>query len=100
MLGKVRPRSGSLADVSSYRIDKLVRSLAAILRRMEAAGAPREEIESLAAAFGRLFALRRDREALTAVLDALATFASDAAPADCWWRQDPVVDAASDGVPF
>jgi Ca-activated chloride channel family protein len=98
ILGRVRPRSGRLADVSSYRVHKLLRSVAAILRRMEAAGAPWEEIESLAAAFGRLFALRQDRESLAAVLDTLARFASNAALADCWWRQDPVVDAAPDGA--
>ena len=100
VLGRVRPRSGMLDNVGPYRVHRLLRSVASILRRMAAAGAPREQIESLATAFGRLYALRQDRELLAAVLESLAVFSGGTAAGDCWWRQLPAVNANPDDVPF
>jgi len=96
----VRPRSGMLDNVGPYRVHRLLRSVASILRRMAAAGAPRAQIESLATAFGRLYALRQDRELLAAVLESLAVFSGGTAAGDCWWRQLPAVNANPDDVPF
>lgn len=59
-----------------------------------------EQIKSLALAFGRLFALREDRDAFVAALDVLATFSGLTTAGDFWWRQAPEMKATADDVPI
>jgi len=86
IVAKARPKSGAIGDVKPGKVLRLLKSALALLRQLGARGAPREMIESLATAYGRLYALPADRAAIAAMLDALADIAELSTPADRWWR--------------
>jgi len=86
IVAKARPKSGALGDVKAGKVRRLLKSALAMLRQLGACGAPREMIESLATAYGRLYALPADLAAIAAMLDTLADIAELSAPGDRWWR--------------
>jgi Ca-activated chloride channel family protein len=94
ILARARPKSGAIGDVKPGKVRNLLKAALALLRELGACGAPRETIESLAAAYGRLYALPADRAAVAAMLDVLADIAELSSPAARWWRTLPV-DAGS-----
>jgi len=86
ILVKARPKSGGIGDIKAGRVRSLLKAVLALLRKLGACGAPRDMIESLATAYGRLYALPADRAAIAAMLDVLADIAGSSIPADRWWR--------------
>jgi Ca-activated chloride channel family protein len=86
ILARARPKSGAIGDVKPAKVRNLLKAVLALLREMGACGAPRETIESLATAYGRLYALPADRAAVAAMLDTLADIAELSSPAARWWR--------------
>jgi hypothetical protein len=86
ILARARPKSGAIGDVKPGKVRNLLKAVLALLREMGACGAPRETIESLATAYGRLYALPADLAAIAAMLDTLADIAELSAPGDRWWR--------------
>jgi hypothetical protein len=94
ILTKARPKSSAIGDMKARKVRGLLKSALALLRQLGACGAPRETIESLATAHGRLYALPADLAAIAAMLDTLADIAELSSPAARWWRTLPV-DAGS-----
>jgi hypothetical protein len=86
ILARARPKSGAIGDVKPGKVRNLLKAVLALLREMGACGAPRETIESLATAYGRLYALPADLAAIAAMLDTLADIAELSSPAARWWR--------------
>ena len=100
ILAKARPKSGAIDDVKPGKVRNLLKAVLALLRELGACGAPREAIESLATAYGRLYAMPTDQAAIVAMLEAIADIAELSAPPDRWWRAAPVDTSAYDDVPF
>jgi hypothetical protein len=71
-----------------------------LLRQLGACGVPRATIEALATAYGRLYALPTDRQALAAILDVLADIADPVSTITRWWHATTVDDKTFDDVPF
>jgi Ca-activated chloride channel homolog len=94
ILARARPKSGAIGDVKPGKVRNLLKAALSLLRELGVCGAPRETIESLATAYGRLYALPADRAAVAAMLDVLADIAELSSPAARWWRTLPV-DAGS-----
>jgi Ca-activated chloride channel family protein len=86
LLSKIRPRSGAVADIKPGKIRSLLKAVIALLKDLGACGAPRETIESVATAYGRLYALPTDPDAIVAMFDALADMGESASAVDRWWR--------------
>ena len=100
ILAKARPKSGAIDDVKPGKVRNLLKAVLALLRELGACGAPREAIESLATAYGRLYAMPADQLAIIAMLEAISDIAELSAPPDRWWRAAPVDTSAYDDVPF
>jgi hypothetical protein len=100
ILAKARPKSGAIGDVKPGKVRNLLKAALALLRELGACGAPREAIESLATAYGRLYAMPADQLAIMAMLEAISDVAELSAPLDRWWRAAPVDTSAYDDVPF
>jgi Ca-activated chloride channel family protein len=100
ILARARPKSGAIGDVKPAKVRNLLKAVLALLRELGACGAPRESIESVATAYGRLYAMPNDQAAIVAVLEAIADIAELSAPPDRWWRAAPVDTSAYDDVPF
>jgi hypothetical protein len=90
ILARARPKSGVIGDVKPGKVRNLLKAALALLRELGVCGAPRETIESLATAYGRLYALPADLAAIAAMLDTLADIAELPTPAVRWWRTLPV----------
>jgi len=86
ILTKARPKSGAIGDLKPGKVRSLLKAALDLLKRLGACGATPETIESLATAYGRLYALPAERDAIIAMLDALADIAELSAPPDRWWR--------------
>jgi Ca-activated chloride channel family protein len=87
LVARVKPRRGSLDDVKPSRVSGLLRGVLRLLRRLGKHHAAPELIETLAAAYARLFAVPTDRAALVALLDGLAVFGAEkGARVDRWWE--------------
>ena len=100
ILVKARPKSGAIDDVKPGKVRNLLKAVLALLRELGACGAPREAIESVATAYGRLYAMPADKPAIMAMLEAISDIAELSAPPDRWWRAAPVDTSAYDDVPF
>ena len=100
ILAKARPKSGAIDDVKPGKVRNLLKAVLALLRELGACGAPREAIESLATAYGRLYAMPADQLAIIAMLEAISDIAELSALPDRWWRAAPVDTSAYDDVPF
>ena len=100
ILAKARPKSGAIDDVKPGKVRNLLKTVLALLRELGACGAPREAIESLATAYGRLYAMPADQLAIIAMLEAISDIAELSSPPDRWWRAAPVDTSAYDDVPF
>ena len=100
ILAKARPKSGAIDDVKPGKVRNLLKAALALLRELGACGAPREAIESLATAYGRLYAMPADQLAIIAMLEAISDIAELSSPPDRWWRAAPVDTSAYDDVPF
>ena len=94
ILSKARPKSGVIGDVKPGKARSLLKATLDLLKKLGEFGATPETIELLATAYGRLYALPADRDAIVAMLDVLADIAELSAPPDRWWRALPV-DAGS-----
>ena len=94
ILAKARPKSGATDDMKPGKVRNLLKAVLALLRELGACGAPREAIESLAIAYGRLYAMPADQLAIIAMLEAISDIAELSSPPDRWWRVLPV-DAGS-----
>jgi len=90
ILVKARPKSGVIDDVKRGKVRNLLKAVLALLRELGACGAPREAIESVATAYGRLYAMPADQLAIVAMLETIADIAELSAPPDRWWRALPV----------
>lgn len=99
LIGRVKPKSGDPADVSESGIEKLLRGVLALLRKMGKASAPAEMIEKLALAYARLYAWPKDTEVLRAMLNTLAEFAAADTTVDRWWLPTAEVENDQD-IPF
>jgi hypothetical protein len=100
ILAKARPKSGAIDDVKPGKVRNLLKAVLALLGELGACGAPREAIESLATAYGRLYAMPADQLAIVAMLEAISDIAELSSPPDRWWRAAPVDTSAYDDVPF
>jgi hypothetical protein len=100
ILAKARPKSGAIDDVKPGKVRNLLKAVLALLRELGVCGAPREAIESLATAYGRLYAMPADQLAIIAMLEAISDVAELSSPPDRWWRTAPVDTSAYDDVPF
>jgi Ca-activated chloride channel family protein len=89
VLAKARPRSGAIDAVTPAKVRSLLKAVLTLLRQLGACGAPRDMIESLATAYGRLYAMPADRFAIVSMLDVLADIAGPDCPADGWWQATP-----------
>jgi hypothetical protein len=89
ILAKARPKSGAIAAMKAGRIRSLLKAVLALLKKLGACGAPRETIESLATAYGRLYAMPADRDAIVAMLDAVSQIAGPFSTRDGWWSLPP-----------
>jgi Ca-activated chloride channel family protein len=100
LLVKVRPKSGAVRDVRPAKVRSLLKAVLTLLRQLGACGVPRATIEALATAYGRLYALPTDRQALAAILDVLADIADPVSTITRWWHATTVDDKTFDDVPF
>jgi hypothetical protein len=100
ILAKARPKSGAIDDVKPGKVRNLLKAVLALLRELGACGAPREAIESVATAYGRLYAMPADQLAIIAMLEAISDIAELSSPPDRWWRAAPVDTSAYDDMPF
>jgi Ca-activated chloride channel homolog len=100
ILAKARPKSGVIDDMKPGKVRNLLKAALALLRELGACGAPREAIESVATAYGRLYAMPADQLAIIAMLEAISDIAELSAAPDRWWRAAPVDTSAYDDVPF
>jgi hypothetical protein len=100
ILAKARPKSGAIDDMKPGKVRNLLKAVLALLRKLGACGAPREAIESLATAYGRLYTMPADPAAIVAMLEAISDIAELSSPPDRWWRAAPVDTSAYDDVPF
>jgi hypothetical protein len=90
ILANARPKSGAIDDLNAGKVRILLKAVLALLRRLGESGAPSETIASLATAYGRLYAMPADRDAIVVMLDELADIAELSELADHWWRAAPV----------
>jgi Ca-activated chloride channel family protein len=90
ILSKARPRSGAIADVNARKVRALLKAVLALLKQMGTARMPRDRIETLATAYGRLYALPSDHAAIQAMLDVVADIAGALSVTDRWWQEAPV----------
>ncbi|MEI6506376.1 MAG: hypothetical protein WCO90_10935, partial [Planctomycetota bacterium] len=100
ILAKARPKSGAIGDVKPGKVRNLLKAVLALLRELGACGAPREAIESVARAYGRLYAMPTDQAAIVAMLEAISDIAELSSPPARWWRAAPVDTSAYDDAPF
>ena len=90
ILAKARPKSGAIDDVKPGKVRNLLKAVLTLLRELGACGAPREAIESVATAYGRLYAMPVDQLAIIAMLEAISDIAELSSSPDRWWRALPV----------
>lgn len=86
VLAKARPKSDAIRDIKASKVRALLKAVLALLKELGANGASPEQIESLAIAYGRLYARPTGRDAITAMLDVLADIAEQSSARGRWWR--------------
>lgn len=98
ILEQIRPLSRSIHDVTRRGVRRLLRAAVVLLGKLGRSGASRRTIESLATAYGRLYALRGDRAAVVAMLDVLADIVEPVRRVERWWHARSTGDDSD--VPF